>query len=83
MRMYDPSSAAGSTSPTASDPIAPLWPLRRALRRSVASSMRSQQNTLADVNAASRVMAARAQFEYGSPPPQLLLSMEMIIFQDG
>ena len=79
MRMYDPSSAAGSTSPPASDPIAPLCPLRRALGMALASSMLSQHYTLADVNAASRIMAARAQceyvgvsdypYEYGSPPP--------------
>ena len=80
MRMYDPSSAAGSTSPTASDPIAPLCPLRCALEMALAPSMLSQHYTLADVNAASRIMAARAQceyvvvsdypYKYGSPPPQ-------------
>lgn len=46
-------------------PHGALWPLRRALRRSVASSMISQQHTLADVDAASRAMAARARYEYG------------------
>ena len=45
-------------------PHGTLWSLRSALRRSVASGMLSP----ADVNAASRAMAARARYEYGSPP---------------
>ena len=57
-------------------PHGALWPLLRALRLSVASDMLSQQHTLADVDAASRAMAARAQFGYGSHPTQPLLSVK-------